>query len=64
MSALLEEAAALQNQQDLFDMHVSQYLPLTRCQVLALTNSSVHIASSHKHGPTFPCAICLALMIL
>ena len=33
VGAMLEEAAALQQQQELFEMHISQYIPLTRCQV-------------------------------
>lgn len=33
VGAMLQEAVALQQQQELFEMHVSQYLPLTRCQV-------------------------------
>ena len=32
VAAMLEEAAAMQQQQELFEMHVSNYLPLTRCQ--------------------------------
>ena len=32
VAALLEEAAAMQQQQELFEMHVISYLPLTRCQ--------------------------------
>ncbi len=35
IGAMLEEAAALQQQQELFEMHISQYMPLTRCQVLS-----------------------------
>lgn len=32
VAAMLEEAAAMMQQQELFEMHVSNYLPLTRCQ--------------------------------
>lgn len=39
VAAMLEEAAGLQQQQELFEMHVSQYLPLTRCQVVLVTDA-------------------------
>ena len=36
VAAMLKEASGLQERQELFDLHVSQYLPLTRCQVWQL----------------------------
>lgn len=33
VTAMMEEAARLQQRQELFEMHVGQYLPLTRCLV-------------------------------
>lgn len=34
VAAMLEEAALLREHQELFELHVSDYLMLTRCQVL------------------------------
>ncbi len=33
VAEMLAEAAVLQQHQELFELHVSEYLPLTRCQV-------------------------------
>ena len=64
MWTLLDEAASLQHQQELFEMHVSQYLPLTRCQVLLHTMLLAHTACRHQQGETFFRTHSVGLMIV